>query len=84
MTVLFFSRENFRALLSPNHTSNLPIVFDAVRCKFNDTLQTKNIWQCETSLPRGHCDAHVEAAAVLCGPLPSRMAPGSLKFIYEL
>ena len=64
-------RENFRALLSPRHTSSLPMMFDAVHCSEEDTLTTKNIWDCRTTAGLGQCDARNEAAAIICGRLPS-------------
>ena len=69
--VVVCRRENFRALLSPSHSSALPVLFDAVHCSEEDTLTTKNIWDCRTTAGSGQCDPRNEAAAVLCGRLPS-------------
>jgi len=64
-------QENFRALLSPRHSSTLPVLFDSVHCSEEDTLTKKNIWECSTRPGSGQCDPRSEAAAVICGRLPS-------------
>ena len=64
-------RENFRALLSPRHSSTLPVLFDSVHCSEQDTQTKKNIWDCSTTPASGGCDPRSEAAAVICGRLPS-------------
>jgi len=70
--MLVVRRENFRALLSPSHSSALPVMFDAVHCTEEDTLTTKNIWECSVrAATTGQCQARNEAAGVLCGRLPS-------------
>jgi len=75
---------DFRALMSPSHSSDLPILYDAVHCTEQDTQTTKNIFDCATTTSAasssnglsssGQCDARNEAAAVLCGRLPSVVA----------
>lgn len=58
----------FLALQAPNHTSDLPMLYDSVHCKANDTTTTKNLWDCKVTKATGKkCDPKTEAAAVMCG-----------------
>jgi len=85
-------RENFRALLSPSHSADLPVLLESVHCTEADTLTTKNIWECRstrstakadepitmrtTSTAASQCDPRTEAAGVLCGRLPPVITAG--------